>query len=80
MLIRLGYDLRFELPAPTAMVALLHVHPSRDRDLREPDALQTEPKLPVAEYIDSFGNRCSRIFAPAGALRLHGSTLIVGVG
>ncbi len=78
MLIRLGYDLRFELPAPTAMVALLHVHPSRDRDLREPDALQTEPKLPVAEYIDSFGNRCSRIFAPAGALRLHGSTLIVG--
>ncbi|HTU49334.1 MAG TPA: transglutaminase family protein [Acidobacteriaceae bacterium] len=79
MLIRLGYDLRFELPAPTAMVALLHVHPSRDRDLREPDALQTEPKLPVAEYIDSFGNRCSRIFAPAGALRLHGSTLIVGV-
>jgi hypothetical protein len=48
MLIRLGYDLRFELPAPTAMVALLHVHPSRDRDLREPDILQTEPKLPVA--------------------------------
>jgi transglutaminase-like putative cysteine protease len=79
MLIRLGYDLRFDLPAPTAMVALLHVHPSRDRDLREPDAIQTEPKLPVVEYIDGFGNRCSRIFAPAGALRLHGSTLIVGV-
>ena len=78
MLIRLGYDLRFELPAPTAMVALLHVHPSRDRDLREPDTLLTEPKLPVAEYIDSFGNRCSRIFAPAGGLRLHSSTLIVG--
>jgi transglutaminase-like putative cysteine protease len=78
MLIRLGYDLRFDLPAPVAMVALLHVHPSRDRDLREPDNLLTEPKLPVAEYIDSFGNRCSRIFAPAGTLRLYGSTLIVG--
>jgi transglutaminase-like putative cysteine protease len=78
MLIRLGYDLRFELPAPTAMVALLHVHPSRARDLREPDTLQTEPKLPVAEYIDGFGNRCSRLHAPAGHLRLHGSTLIVG--
>ncbi len=78
MLIRLGYDLRFDLPAPVAMVALLHVHPSRDRDLREPDTLLTEPKLPVAEYIDSFGNRCSRIFAPAGSLRLHGSTMIVG--
>lgn len=78
MLIRLGYDLRFDLPAPVAMVALLHVHPSRARDLREPDNLLTDPKLPVAEYIDGFGNRCSRIFAPAGALRLHSSTLIVG--
>ena len=79
MLIRLGYDLRFDLPAPIAMVALLHVHPSRDRDLREPDNLLTEPKLPVSEYIDGFGNRCSRIFAPAGRLRLYGSTMIVGV-
>lgn len=78
MLIRLGYDLRFDLPAPVAMVALLHVHPSRERDLREPDSLLTEPELPVAQYIDSFGNRCSRIFAPAGKLRLYSSTLIVG--
>jgi transglutaminase-like putative cysteine protease len=80
MLIRLGYDMHFRLPAPTAMVALLHVHPSRDHDLREPDKLLTEPKVPVAEYIDSFGNRCSRIFAPAGALRLYGSTLIEASG
>jgi transglutaminase-like putative cysteine protease len=78
MLIRLGYDMHFYLPAPTAMVTLLHVHPSRDRDLREPDKLLTEPKVPVAEYIDGFGNRCSRIFAPAGDLRLYGATLIVG--
>ncbi|MDT7814481.1 MAG: hypothetical protein QOJ42_4397 [Acidobacteriaceae bacterium] len=79
MLIRLGYDIRFDLPAPTALVALLHVHPSREPDLREPDKLLTEPKIPVAEYIDSFGNRCSRLFAPAGELRLYGSTMIVGV-
>jgi transglutaminase-like putative cysteine protease len=78
MLIRLGYDMHFYLPAPTAMVTLLHVHPSRDHDLREPDKLLTEPKVPVAEYIDGFGNRCSRIFAPAGDLRLYGATLIVG--
>jgi transglutaminase-like putative cysteine protease len=79
MLIRLGYDIRFDLPAATALVALLHVHPSREPDLREPDKLLTEPKIPVAEYIDSFGNRCSRLFAPAGELRLYGSTMIVGV-
>jgi transglutaminase-like putative cysteine protease len=78
MLIRLGYDLRFELPAPTALIALLHVHPSRNKDLLEPDEMQVEPNIPVTSYIDSFGNRCSRLYAPAGMLRLSCSTLIQG--
>jgi transglutaminase-like putative cysteine protease len=76
MLLRLAYDLQFEMPAPTAMVALLNVHPSRVHDLLEPDEMRTEPNLPVTSYIDSFGNRCARIVAPAGNLRLSCSTLI----
>jgi hypothetical protein len=31
MLIRLAYDIQFEIPAEVAMVALLNVHPSRVR-------------------------------------------------
>ena len=76
MLIRLAYDIQFDIPAPVAMVALLNVHPSRAHDLVEPDELQTEPKLEVTHYIDSFGNRCARFVAPAGHLRLSSSTLI----
>jgi transglutaminase-like putative cysteine protease len=76
MLIRLAYNIQFDLPADVAMVALLHVHPSRARDLLEPDELQTEPKLDVTSYLDSFGNRCSRFVAPQGHLRLSSSTLI----
>jgi transglutaminase-like putative cysteine protease len=76
MLIRLGYDLQFELPAEIAMVALLNVHPSRAGDLAEPDELRTEPVLEVTGYTDGFGNRCSRFVAPAGRLRLSNSTLI----
>ena len=76
MLIRLAYDIQFELPADVAMVALLHVHPSRAQDLLEPDELQTEPKLEVTSYFDSFGNRCARFVAPQGHLRLSSSTLI----
>jgi transglutaminase-like putative cysteine protease len=76
MLIRLAYDIQFELPAEVAMVALLHVHPSRVHDLLEPDELQTEPKLNVTSYLDSFGNRCARFVAPHGHLRLSSSTLI----
>ena len=76
MLIRLAYDIQFDIPAPVAMVALLNVHPSRANDLLEPDELHAEPNIPVTSYIDSFGNRCARFVAPAGQLRLSGSTLI----
>jgi transglutaminase-like putative cysteine protease len=76
MLIRLAYDIQFAIYAPVAMVALLNVHPSRAHELLEPDELKTEPELEVANYIDSFGNRCARFVAPPGPLRLSNSTLI----
>jgi transglutaminase-like putative cysteine protease len=77
MLIRLGYDIQFQLPSEVAVVALLNVHPSRSKDLLEPDELQTEPRIPTNSYIDSFGNRCVRFVAPPGWLRLSNSTLIL---
>ena len=80
MLIRLGYDLRFEVPAPVAMVALLKVHPSRTQDLREPDSVRTEPEVPVEDYLDSFGNLCSRLVLPQGSTRLWSSALIEADG
>ena len=76
MLIRIGYDIQFQIPTSVAMVALLSVHPSRAGDLLEPDELKTEPELKVRHYIDTFGNRCSRFVAPPGLLRLSCSTLI----
>ena len=76
MLLRLGYDLRFELPQPVAMVTLLHVHPSREPWLRAADEMATEPQLKLSSYIDGFGNRCTRLFAPAGTLRLSGLTQV----
>ena len=80
MLIRLAYDIQFEIPAEVAMVTLLHVHPSRAGDLLEPDELQTEPRLEVTSYQDSFGNRCARFVAPPGHLRLSSQTLIQDSG
>ena len=52
MFIRLGYDIQFEIPSPVAMVAVLHVHPSRVPDLREPDDLIIEPAAKAGSYID----------------------------
>lgn len=80
MLIRLGYDIQFETPAPVSIIALLNVHPSRAADLREPDQLRLEPDVPVELYADSFGNLCSRFTAPAGGIRLYNSTLLEDSG
>ena len=80
MLIRLGYDIQFELPARVTMVALLNVHPSRFGDLRAPDLLQVDPFLPIQPYTDSFGNTCCRFTAPAGNLRLYNSTVVQDSG
>ena len=80
MLLRLGYDIEFELPAPVAIVALLNVHPSRVADLRAPDQMCVSPPMMVENFIDSFGNRCSRFVAQKGALCLSNSTLIYDAG
>jgi transglutaminase-like putative cysteine protease len=80
MLIRLGYDIRFDLPAPVTIVGMLHVHPSRAADLREPDDLILTPSVPTEEYLDSFGNRCTRFLAPQGQLQMRCSTLIEDSG
>jgi len=76
MILRLGYDIQFDIPSPVAMVALLNVHPSRAADLRASDELSVEPSVLMESYIDGFGNRCARFVAQAGALRLSNSTLI----
>ena len=76
MLIRLGYDIRFDITQDVPFVALLSVHPSRRGDLLEPDRLTVEPGVHTTEYVDSFGNICTRFLAPTGSVRLTNSTLI----
>jgi transglutaminase-like putative cysteine protease len=80
MLIRIGYDLEFEAPAPVTMQLLLLTHPSRSTDLRRPDEIQSEPQVPVATFLDGFGNRCARVKVPAGRIRFFNDTTIEDSG
>ena len=80
MLIRLGYDISFEIPVEVPILALLNVYASRTRDLLEPDLLKLDPPVPIDVYTDSFGNLCSRFVAQPGLVRLHNSTLIQDSG
>lgn len=80
MRIRLGYDIQFQVPVSVPVVAMLNVHPSRTGDLLEPDLLRIEPEVEQEQYIDSFGNLCTRFTAPGGLIRLWNSTLIQDSG
>ena len=70
MLIHIGFDLIFDLPAPVSMLLMLYVHPEQARALRKPERLVTDPPVPVHDFADWFGNRAARILAPAGSLRI----------
>ncbi|QHN04153.1 transglutaminase family protein [Granulicella sp. WH15] len=84
MLIRSEFAIDFHLPRACALVAMLRLHPSLDPRVRVPEVLAAEhvdsdtgEKTPIAveEYLDRFGNRCSRFLAPEGGLRLTGGSV-----
>jgi transglutaminase-like putative cysteine protease len=70
MKLRIGYELIYDFPQVTPVILVVHVHDSRAADLIVRDDLVAEPQTPISAYEDSFGNRCHRILAPAGRLRL----------
>ncbi|WP_404379810.1 transglutaminase family protein [Caenispirillum salinarum] len=70
MLLRVGYDVQYDCPAPTPMIVLLTIHHSLTDALRQPDRLATDPPVPITPYRDGFGNWCSRLVAPPGTMRL----------
>jgi len=76
MLLRIGYEMAFSFPQPTAMILMLHVHPSRAAMIRKPELLEVEPWVPVSDYIDCFGNRCSRLVAPSGRVVFRNDAIV----
>ncbi len=66
MRIRAGYKITYDCPAPVPMLLMLSVHPSRRDELETPDWVRTDPAVDVRQYLDTFGNICSRVLAPPG--------------
>jgi transglutaminase-like putative cysteine protease len=70
MRIRAGFEITYECPAPTPMLLVVSVHPSRLDDLETPDTLKIDPPVEARSYRDRFGNTCHRILAPPGRMVL----------
>jgi transglutaminase-like putative cysteine protease len=76
MLIRAGYDIVFEYPISTPVLAMLYIHPSRASSFRRAESLIVEPQLRIDDYIDTFGNRCGRLVVPAGKVRFWNDAVV----
>lgn len=76
MLIRAGYEIFFEAEAPAAMLAMLSVHPSRNKDLKTPHRIAASPDIPMYDYVDAYGNICTRLTVPAGGVTLSADFVI----
>ncbi len=68
--IRVGYELIYNCFQPSPMMLMLNIHPTRARDLLAPDAMRTDPIVPLGGYYDGFGNWCTRLVAPAGEIKI----------
>jgi len=64
MLIKFGFELRLTCTQDTPLVLLLSVRQEQRRFLLVKDDLHVAPDIPPDAYIDSFGNRCTRLSAP----------------
>lgn len=70
MQIKAGFSLTYDCPQPTPMLLALNIHPSRRPDLLTPQVLRFSPAIAPWEYLDVYGNVCTRITAPAGQLMI----------
>jgi transglutaminase-like putative cysteine protease len=80
MFIRLGYELTFEMPQPSAMLVMLYLHPGKAPALQRPERILVEPETPVEDFVDWFGNRVARILAPAGQVRIRYDNVVEDSG
>lgn len=73
--IRVGYNIEIVVHQPTPAILLLDPHASRDGDVvhgpaRTVTGLSDGKSILVSDYVDGFGNRCSRLVVPAGGVAL----------
>ena len=76
MLIQVGYEVAFQFEKPTPLLVVGSIHPSVQSHIRQSECLRVEPRVPISEYLDGFGNRCSRMVAPAGRVVLMNNATV----
>lgn len=76
MLLDVGCEISFTVPNPSLMVLMLNLHPSIVAKSRGSERSYVMPPLPATEYVDLYGNRCTRVFAPAGRVSFRHEAIV----
>ncbi|KIQ20305.1 transglutaminase [Variovorax paradoxus] len=82
MQIQIGYDIEIGVTAPTALIYMLQVHPSRAGDIQGSENITISPPLATDHYRDSFDNHCARVHVPLGvtSVRLRNQATVYDTG
>jgi hypothetical protein len=72
MYIRVGNEITIESKADTVLVLALSPHSSFSGRIIGSSAVQAEPNLHLETFLDTFGNRLTRLRAPPGCRRRSG--------
>ncbi len=62
------------------MLLMVALHPDRENTVRRHSGMIVEPYIPIEEFSDIYGNRCRRIFALPGPLRLWDDMVVEDSG
>ena len=80
MRIRAGFEITYDCPVACPMILMLSLRPERQQDLRTPELVQVEPRVPLRAYHDAYGNFCHRVLAPAGLVTFSSDFIIEDSG
>lgn len=78
--IEAGYNIAFKCSQNVPLLLMLSVHPSRHHDLLTKDEPSFTPDVAVRNYLDTFGNVCTRLVAPKGTLHIRNRFIINDCG
>jgi transglutaminase-like putative cysteine protease len=78
--IRAGYDIAFQCFQETPMVLMLSIDATRVKDLLSEHRIEFSPDIASRDYVDMFGNTCTRIIAPPGLLEIRNDFVIADSG
>lgn len=80
MLIRVGCEIEFDFPEPTALMLMLSLHPLRGPTVQKHEDLRVEPAVPIARFYDLNGNHCGRAVVPAGRVKFRNDAIVEDCG